>query len=324
MKSALLPAVSFRPFRTGRLLYSHVNYSLMLLCLPALIWGGRIYGLYTVRTVAAAMAACIVLDVLFEKLFRKTTRIFDGSAALTGMLLGMLFPPLVPWWTIIVASFAAIFLGRQLFGGAGGSPFNAVCIGWAVVMISWPKLIDPTYGSVPFSLPFSVEFPLSELRRLGADALPRFPVFDLFMGKQAGCVGTGASMLLVAGGLIGIILGLIPWIIPVSFFCAMAITASCFAVSGHPVTALPLFHLVTGFSCIGAFFIAADHSSRPVSRRVMVLYGAMAGVLTVLFRTWSAFPEGLPFALLIVNIVTPLFDRGKAPANEPPVEVRRI
>lgn len=324
MNTTPLPVVSFRPFRLSALLYRHINYGLMLLCLPALIWGVSIYGVYALRTVSAAIAACMVLDFLFEKLFKKPNRITDGSAAFTGMLLGMLMPPLVPWWVILVASCAAVFLGRQLFGGAGGSPFNAVCIGWAVVMISWPKLVDPTYGSVPFHLPFSIEFPLAELRRIGVDALTRFPADDLFMGRQAGCVGTGASMLLIAGGIIGCTVGIIPWIIPASFFGAMALAAVVLSFSGHTMSTLPLFHILTGFSCIGAFFIATDFSSRPGSKRVMAAYGAITGVLTVLFRTWSTFPEGLPFALLIVNIITPLFDRGKAPAPASPIEVRRI
>ena len=91
-----------------------------------------------------------------------------------------------------------------------------------------------------------------------------------------------------------------------------------------PITALPVFHLLTGFSCIGAFFLAADFSSRPVSPRVMIWYGTVSGVLTVLFRMWSGFPEGLPFALLIVNMTVPMLDRGRAPARQPEIEVLRL
>ena len=145
----------------------------------------------------------------------------------------------------------------------------------------------PTYGSIGFSLPFSIEYPLSELRRLGAEAFTRFPAAALFMGNQAGCIGTGAPAMLLAGGIAGILLGFIPWRVPVAFFGAMACTAALFPMSGNPVTASPLFHICTGFSFIGAFFLAADVSSRPVSRRVMIWYGAFSGALTVIFRMWS-------------------------------------
>jgi electron transport complex protein RnfD len=324
MKHSPLPTASFRPFRYSRFQFTHVNYCFMLLLLPAMVQGIGSFGLYAVRIVAAAIAACMLWDVLFEKLFKKPTRIYDGSAALTGMLLGMLLPPLVPWWIIIIASGAAIFLGKQLFGGAGGSPFNAVCLGWAVVMVSWPHQVDPTWGSVGLTLPFSIEYPLSAVRRLGHDALAQFPAISLLMGKQAGCIGTVASLPLIVGGVIGILLGIIPWVIPAAFCGAMALTAGAFVLSGWAGAAPPLFHLLTGFSLIGAFFLASDFSSRPVAFRVMVVYGALSGVLTVLFRTWSGYSEGLPFALLIVNMAVPMLDRGAAPKAQSTVEVVQL
>ncbi|MBN1307013.1 MAG: RnfABCDGE type electron transport complex subunit D [Chitinispirillaceae bacterium] len=324
MRTTPLLAVSFRPFRYSRLLYTHVNYLFMLLLLPSAVQGALLYGLHAVRIVCASIAACMLWDMLFERLFRKPCRIHDGSAALSGMLLGMLFPPLAPWWIIVVASGAAMFFGRQLFGGAGGSPFNAVCIGWAVVMVSWPGTVDPTYGSVGLDPPCGIEYPLSELRRLGAGALSRFPLSALFMGKQAGCVGACAPLPLLIGGCIGMALRLIPWVIPVSFIGAMALTAAVFGFSGQLTAGLPLFHLLTGFSLIGAFFLAADFSSRPVSPRVMIWYGALSGALTVLFRMWSGFPEGLPFALLIANMTVPMLDRGGAPNDPPAPEVMRV
>ncbi|MBN1576836.1 MAG: RnfABCDGE type electron transport complex subunit D [Chitinispirillaceae bacterium] len=324
MKNTPLLTVSFRPFRYSRVLYTHVNYLFMLLLLPAVVQGALLFGLYAVRIISASIAACMLWDILFEKMFRRGTRLYDGSAALAGMLLGMLFPPLAPWWIVVFAAGAAMFLGRQLFGGAGNSPFNAVCIGWAVVMVSWPGIVDPTYGSVGLNLPCSIEYPLSELRRLGAAALPHFPVSALLMGKQAGCVGTGASLSLLIGGSIGMALGVIPWVIPVSFLGAMAFTAAAFSIAGQSMAILPLFYLLTGFSLIGAFFLAADFSSRPVSFRIMIWYGTLSGVLTVLFRMWSGFPEGLPFALLIANMAVPMLDRGGAPKGPPVAGVRRI
>jgi electron transport complex protein RnfD len=255
-------------------------------------------------------------EVLFTTLFRRESRIFDGSAALCGLLLSMLMPPLIPWWTVVIASCAAMFLGKQLFGGAGGSPFNAVCVGWAVIAISWPNLVDPSNACIGFTLPFeNAEFPLSVYRRLGAPAFAVFPVKALLFGKQAGCIGTGASLLLLAGGTAGVLLGLIPWVIPVAFSTAVAVTAMMFIPEGPQAYIFPVFQLFTGYTIIGAFFLATDFSSRPVSFPVMALYGAVGGVLTVLFRMWSVFPEGLPFALLIINMAVPLLDRGTHPGG---------
>ena len=317
-------SVSFRPFRYSRFTFTGVNYLLAALVLPALVHGAVLYGWFAVRTAALVVAVSMFWDIFFETLFRKKTRIYDGSALLSGLLLALLLPPMIPWWTVVIAGCAAGFLGKQLFGGVGGSPFNAVCIGWAVVMVSWRHLLDPSTACIGFSLPFDqTEFPLSVLRRAGPQALELFPLKNLLFGQQAGCIGTGAPLLLLAGGIIAVLLGLVPWIIPVSFLAAVLVTSALFIPAGTENGYLfPLFHLLTGYTMVGAFFIAGDFSSRPVTPGVMAAYGSVAGVLTVLFRQWSGYPEGLPFAILIVNMAIPLLDRGAKPAEAVPKVVR--
>jgi Na+-translocating ferredoxin:NAD+ oxidoreductase subunit D len=316
-------SVSFRPFRYSGLRFSHTNAIMVLLLLPAFVHGITLYGEFAVRVVALSIVFSMLADVACEKLFGRPTRIADGSTILTGMLLGMILPPLTPWWLLLFTAGTSIFLGKQLFGGAGGSPFNAVCIGWAVVMVSWPELVNPTYGSVSFDLPFSTAYPLAEVRRLGADAFESFSIGSLFLGKQTGCIGSGSPVLLLAGGIAGVLLGIIPWIIPFSFIAVLMACTALASAAGLSVAGWQ-FHLVTGFSMIGAFFLAADVSSRPVSYKVMVWYGAATGALTLVFRLWSVFPEGLPFALLIVNCTVPLLDRGKPPKQKTRPEVCRL
>jgi Na+-translocating ferredoxin:NAD+ oxidoreductase subunit D len=324
MKNDFQPVVSFSPFRLGSLQFHHVNYLLLLLLLPAAVQGTMLYGMYAVRIIAASMFSCMLWDTLFGKLFGKPLAIQDGIAAVTGLLLAMLLPPLTPWWTVTIAAAAAMFLGKQLFGGIGASPFNAVCLGWAVVMISWPGIVDPTYGSVGLQLPFSIEYPLSQVRLHGSAILGKFPASALILGKQAGCIGSGASLPLLIGGCIGIALRIIPWQIPVAFLTGIVITAGCAMFAGLPSAGQPVFHLLTGFSLIGAFFLATDMSSRPVASWVMVGYGFSAGALTVLFRMLSIFPEELPFAILIINMMVPLFDRGYTPKHATLPEVTRL
>jgi Na+-translocating ferredoxin:NAD+ oxidoreductase subunit D len=317
-------SVFFRPFRYTGYSFTVANYLLVVLTLPALLHGVSLYGIYAVRVVSLSVAACMSGDALFELLFRKRSRLYDGSALLCGFLLGLLLPPTMPWWTVAIGGVSAVFLGRQLFGGAGGSPFNAVCIGWAVLAISWPKLLDPSTACIGFSLSFEqVEYPLSVLRRLGAPALELFPLKALLLGNQAGCIGTGPSLLLLGGGVVAVLLGLVHWIIPASFLGTIVVTSLLFIPAGSVHWyQFSLMQLFTGYTMIGAFFLAADFSSRPVAPGVMVLYGAIAGILTVLFRVWSVFPEGLPFALLIVNMAVPLLDRGRRPAGTVPEVVR--
>jgi len=324
MKKDPLLFVSYHPFRTSPFTFGHMNYVLLVLLVPSIVYGMMVYGMLAARVIASALFFSVLWDMVYERIGKKKSTIHDGNAVLTGALLGMLLPPLTPWWIIAVSSGAALFLGKQLFGGPGGSPFNAVCIGAAVIMISWPDLLDPTFGSVGLTFPGSTAFPLSELHRLGAGVHAAFPLKTLLFGPQAGAVGTAAPYLLLLCGIIGIALRIIPWQIPLSIVAGMSLSAFFLMGMKIPFAGEPLFHIVTGFSCIGAFFIAADFSSRPVAPRMMVLYGFLIGVVTVLFRVLGKYPEGFPFAVLLVNLCLPLFDRGRAPATEKVPEVIRL
>lgn len=324
MNRSPLLTVSHFPFRRTYVTFSRVQYALILMLLPAAMYGCSLYGLFAARILAASVFFFMLWDTVFETIAGKKHTLHDGSAALAGLLFGMLLLPETPWWIIAVGSGAAQFLGKQLFGGAGGSPFNAVCIGWAVVTISWPVQVDLTFGSVGFTLPFSSMFPLAELHRAGNEVLSKFPAAALFRGLQAGGIGSGAIFLLFIGGCIGMLLRIIPWRIPLSFFAGEAVAALLVKMTGVPFSGGPLFHILTGYSCIAAFFIATDLSSRPVSSRVMLLYGTLIGILTVVFRVLGKFPEGLPFAILVVNIIIPLFDRGASPAVADMPEVVRL
>lgn len=324
MKKAPLLIVAYHPFRRAAFTYAHMNYVLLVLLVPAMVYGISIYGLFATRIIAASLFFAVLWDSFFERIGRKKSTLKDGSALLTGALLGMMLPPLTPWWVIAVSTGAALFLGKQLFGGPGASPFNAVCIGWAVVMISWPDLLDLTYGSVGLPLTGSSLYPLSELHQLASGLQEIYPVSTLLFGPQAGTIGTGASYLIIATGVLGIIARIIPWQIPLSMFLGLGASALLLSIVNISFAGEPLFHMFTGFSCIGAFFIASDFSSRPVSQKMTWVYGFAIGVVTVFFRVLGKYPEGFPFAVLLVNLFMPLFDQGHSPATEEVPEVVRV
>lgn len=307
--------VSYRPFRRSSCTFTGMNSVRVLLLLLPLYGGIHWYGWYAIRITAASIFFSLLWDFLFGHVLGKRETVYDADAIIIGLLFAMLMPPLVPWWIIALGTATALFLGKYLFGGVGGSPFNAVCIGWVAVILSWPALTDPTYGSIGVPLPFSTAYPLSELHRVGKEINKVFPVSALFFGKQAGTIGTGATLLIIISGSIGCGLRIIPWRIPLSILIGIGSTAAVVGWSGLLYAGNPLFHMCTGFSCLGAFFIASDFSSRPISQRSTIIYGFCIGVLTVLFRLFGKNPEGFPFAVLIMNMCMPLIDKGKAPAE---------
>jgi electron transport complex protein RnfD len=321
--------MSAQDIRTKRLIFSpapHIHsgasisgtmMTFIIALLPALIFGISSYGMHAVRVVAVAVGGAMASEWVIQRVFKRPVTVSDGSAALTGLLLALLLPPSVPWWLVLMGSFVSILVGKQIFGGTGGNPFNPVLIGWAVMRISWYDYINFDIAMVGYDVPFSIKYPLSVLKWSGAKAA-QFPLVDLLMGKQIGGIGSVAVLLLLIGGLFLILRGVISWRIPVFFLIGTALAASLFWLVDSARYANPLFHLLTGNVVMGAFFLATDHSSSPVNGLAMVLFGLGCGIFTILFRVWSVYPDGVVFAILIMNILNPLLDkiRPRVPGKE--------
>jgi electron transport complex protein RnfD len=321
--------MSAQDIRTKRLIFSpapHIHsgasisgtmMTFIIALLPALIFGISSYGMHAARVIAVAVGGAMASEWLIQRLFKRPVTVSDGSAALTGLLLALLLPPSVPWWLVLVGSFVSILIGKQIFGGTGGNPFNPVLIGWAAMRISWYDYINFDIAMVGYDVPFSIEYPLSVLKWSGAKAA-QFPLVDLLMGKQIGGIGSVAVLLLLIGGLFLILRGVISWRIPVFFLIGTALAASLFWLVDSARYANPLFHLLTGNVVIGAFFLATDHSSSPVNGLAMILFGLGCGIFTILFRVWSIYPDVVVFAILIMNILNPLLDkiRPQVPGKE--------
>jgi len=311
--------VSYPPHRHCGASIASVTYTFVLALMPATLFALYLYGVYAARVVSVAVISCVVFEALTQKLFRRPVTVTDGSAVLSGLLLGLILPPSAPFWLVIIGSLACIVVGKQVYGCLGCNPFNAVLVGWAVLKISWKARMDLNLAFVNISP--DAEYPLGVLWKDGATALGPFGLWDLFLGREVGGIGCSSDLLLLIGGLFLIARGLISWRIPVSFLVGVAATAAAFRLTGGEAYAGPLFHLVAGGTMIGAFFLATDYASSPVGRLGMVLFGLGCGLLTVVLRVWSGYPDGTFFAILMMNMTSVLLDMIRRRPRPRPVVV---
>lgn len=277
--------------------------------LPAVLFGIFQYGLPALGVVCLSVSTAMLWELAANKMTGRAYSIGDGNAALIGLLLAMLMPATVPWWAVIMGTFVAMFVGKHIYGGIGGNPFNPALIGYAIIMVSWKSLFDFNAALVNYDLGFNMVYPLAAVKQHGGSAVDAYSLIGLLFGQQTGGIGATLGLGLIIGGLYLILRGFIRWEISISFLAGVFITALLFNVVNPVKFANPFFHLLTGYTLIGAFFLATDDSSSPVNIIPMMLYGAGAGVMTMLIRNIGAYVDGVVFAVLLFNIANPLLDK---------------
>jgi len=288
-----------------------IHFQLILALIPAIIYSIYTYQMHAVRIITLAISSAVIFEILIRTLFKKRPTPSDGSAILIGLLLALLLPPNVPYWLVIIAIFLAIFIGREIFGGLGSNPMNPVLIGWAICNLSWPSILNENLASVNYDLSFSFRYPLTLLKKGGADMISDLKIGDLLLGKQIGGIGAAAIIFLIIGGIYLLVRKVIPWEISLSFTLGLLLMASLFWLSDSTIHANPLFHLFTGNAIFGIFFLAIDFPSSPFNRWGMIAFGFGCGFLTIILRIWSIYADGVIFAILIMNLFTPMLDRIK-------------
>ena len=304
---------------------SRIMWSVSLALLPAALAGSYFFGLRALFMIAL----CIVSSALFEQLYfrmvGKKSVVGDGSAFLTGLLLGMNMPASL--WSFspftvhvpVIASFVAVVITKQLFGGLGFNVFNPALIGRAFALISWPKAMtiwnEPTAALLALDAKTTAT-PLGILKEEGIVKLVE--VFGdkaslythLLIGNRAGSIGETSAIAILIGGLFLLFRGYITWHIPVSFLGTAAVIAWVFGGKGALFTGDPIIHLISGGMMLGAWFMATDYVTSPSIRKGQIIFGIGCGFLTMLIRLKGGYPEGVMFAILIMNCFAPLIDRG--------------
>ena len=286
------------------------SYHTIIAALPAALVGVAHYGAPALGVIGLAMSTAILWELLFNYAGKRPIAVGNGNAALIGLLLAMVMPASAPWWLVIVGTFLAVVIGMEIFGGIGANPFNPVALAVAILLVSYNSHLDFDAGLVNFSLDFpSATDPLAALKAFGPAAVAHLSPVDLFMGKQVGGLGSSCGLALTLGGIYLILRGIIRWEISIAFIAGVFVTALLFNMADPATYAPPVFHLVTGYTLIGAFFLATESSSSPVNFIPMLLYGALGGVMTVLIRNIGAYVDGVIFAILLINLINPLVDK---------------
>ena len=290
-----------------------VIYSLIPACLVALY----LFGLPALRILLLCTLGCMAFEAACNRLGGKPFTLRDGSAALTGILLALNLPPSSPWWLALLGSFIAIVIAKQVYGGLGYNPFNPALVARVVLLISFP--VQMTRWTAPTPLGSGIDAvtaatPLGEWKTavMLTGTLPESlsdGTLNYLTGNIPGSLGEVSAIALLIGGLFLLWRKVISWHIPVSFIVTTVLLSGIFWLADSSRYPDPLFHLLTGGLILGAFFMATDMVTSPITNRGMLIFGIGCGVLTVLIRLFGGYPEGVSFAILLMNAATPLIDR---------------
>ena len=280
----------------------------VLALIPALAVSTYVLGLRVLFVTFVAVASCVLFEYLISRLFlkRKAT-IGDLSAVVTGVLLAFNLPVGIPWWIVVIGALVAIGIGKMTFGGLGCNPFNPALTGRIFLLIAYPvEMTDWTTG-VPDALSGSTMLPAVKYH---LTSLADVNFAHLFGGVMNGSMGEISAVALLVGGIYLLVRKVISWHIPVAVLGTMALFAFATAIGqGDLMWQLPLFHLMAGGAMLGAIFMATDYSTSPMTHKGMLIYGVGIGVITMVFRLWGAYPEGMSFAIFIMNAATPLINK---------------
>ncbi len=281
-----------------------------------------------------SVGCCVLFQWLIEKFLLKThTTISDGSAVITGLLLAFNVPSNLPIWILIIGALVAIGIGKMSFGGIGKNPFNPALVGrvfmlisFPVQMTSWPKpnyifgempqaltgataAADATTGATPLGL-------IKAAMKSGGDlsSIPGLPDYwNLLIGQHGGSLGEISAIAILIGGIYLLCRKVISWHIPTSFILSAFIFAGILHLIAPTHYIAPLYHILTGGLLLGAVFMATDMVTSPMAKSGQILFGIGCGLLTIVIRTWGAYPEGVSFAILLMNAVVPLINKGFKP-----------
>ena len=309
-KERIILDVAYQPqVRTGTDT-RHIMLDVIIALLPAVAVAVWQFGLYPLAVIAVSMASAAFFEWGYRKLMKKNNTIGDLSALLTGLLLALTLPPTVPLWLPVIGTFFAIVVVKQLYGGIGKNFLNPALAARAFLLASYALLMGQY--AVPAALKgidgITSATPLSFLYDSGA--MPGYmSVQSLFLGTIPGSIGEVSALALLIGGVYLIARKVISWRIPVSFIGTVAVLSLIFGGAGFDHGEWMLYNILSGGLLLGAIFMATDYATSPVTLNGQLLYGFGCGALTVLIRYFGGFPEGVSYAILIMNLCAWAIDK---------------
>lgn len=291
-------------------------YGVVIALLPALLASVYFFGWNALLLTVVSVLACVLVEYLIASYLLKIPylTITDGSAVITGVLLALNVPSNLPVWIIIIGAIAAIAIGKMSFGGLGNNVFNPAILGRVFLLISFPAQmttwptpqtlnIDAETGATPLAIMKGV---LHNASGVSLDNLPS--QMDLLWGQIGGSLGEVSAIALLAGLVFMLIRRIITWHIPISILLTMFVFGEIMHQISPDLYASGVVHVLTGGALLGAIFMATDYVTSPMSNGGMILYGVCIGLITMLIRLWGAYPEGMSFAILVMNAFTPLIN----------------
>lgn len=286
-----------------------IMLDVVLALIPALAVSTYVLGWRVLFITAVAVVSCVAFEWLICRfLLKRRSTICDLSAVVTGVLLAFNLPVGIPWWIVIIGALVAIGIGKMTFGGLGTNPFNPALTGRIFLLIAYPvQMTDWTTG-VPDALSGSTM--LADVK-YAPELVSSLNFTEMLGGVMNGSMGEISAIALILGGLYLLWRKVISWHIPVSILATMAIFAASYGASygGAMIYEFPLFHILAGGALLGAIYMATDYSTSPMTHSGMIIYGVGIGLLTMIIRLWGAYPEGMSFAIFIMNAATPLINK---------------
>ena len=298
--------VSYSPHIHGANNIRNIMRDVTIALVPAIIGGVYFFGLGALVTIISSAAFCVLFEYLWNKATKNKNTTGDLSAIVTGVLLALTLPPSVPLWMVMIGDAFAIIVVKCSYGGLGQNFVNPALAARAFLMACWPVAMTTFISPAdPFGLfgtsadAVSGATPLAVIKAGGEAA----KISDLFFGYVQGSIGEVSALLLLIGGLFLIAKGVIGLIIPATYIISVGVFGVLFTEYGF------LFHILSGGIILAGFFMATDYVTSPVSKKGQFVYALGAGLLTSVIRAFGGYPEGVTYAILIMNIVTPLLDK---------------
>ncbi|MBN1755660.1 RnfABCDGE type electron transport complex subunit D [bacterium] len=329
-------AVAVSPHVREDISIRKIMFGVLLALLPALAGSVYFYGIKALWLSLIGVASALAAEAIFQLIRGVHIDVTDGSAAITGLLLAFNLPPDVPYWMPVIGAFVGIMIGKQLFGGLGRNILNPALVGRAFLMASWPvdmttKWIVPRFGTLSGIDTVTSATPLNVFKSMqSVIANPEATAVELgnaqqtlqqlgsnwsnmFFGNIGGCLGETSAVLLLIGGIYLLIKNYADWRIPLSYIGSVALLSWAFMGSNGLFSGAVPFHIFSGGLMLGAFFMATDMVTTPITPRGRWIFGIGCGIFTFVIRKWGGYPEGVSYSILLMNIAAPLIDRYTKP-----------